>query len=236
MAPSPPTGKQPTSRFGGPPLGLPATAEDRHCSTPTRLEMPTPPRGDHAVRSGASPSIVPVNSNSEESQGEIRHSLRSLSGSFGTAQESLEDEVNFEFRAQRIGKLGMVINSTPRTGPFVEQVKDYSTLLGRILAGDRIVEVDGVETTNMTIKEVTKRLSGKYGIRATSGEVRIKVARAREWAEEAQRSDNGNGSVASYQSHHRSCSDPEPLSDRASLNSMSEHHRLFSYSRTGEEV
>jgi hypothetical protein len=248
LAPSPPTGKEPTSRLGGPQFGLPATrpeypAVDRRCSTPTRLEsqgkrIPTPPRDYHAVRSGASPVIVPVHSISEESLGEIQQSLRSLSGSFGTAQESLEDEVTFEFRAQRIGKLGMVINSTPRTGPFVEQVKDYSTLFGRILAGDRIVEVDGVETVNMKIKEVTKRLSGKYGIRATSGEVRIKVARAREWAEEAQsqRSDNSNGSVAGYQSHHRSCSEPEPLSDRASMNSMNEHHRLFSYSRSGEEV
>ena len=86
-----------------------------------------------------------MQSNSEESQGDSRRSLKSRSASFSTGQGSSDEEVYFEFRAPRIGKLGLVINSSPLTGPMVEQVKDYSTLFGCILAGDKIVEVDGVE-------------------------------------------------------------------------------------------
>ena len=228
---------------------------NRRSATPTRLEMmgrriPTPMRGEQGPRRSASPvSRAFMKSSSEESQGDSRRSLRSRSASFSTAQESIEEEVHYEFRAQRIGKLGLVINSSPQTGPMVEQVKDYSTLFGRILAGDRIIEVDGLETSNMSIKEVTKRLAGKYGIRSNSGEVRIKVARIRErhWNDDDRRSVNSDGSGAAdsvdsfYSSHRRNHSDPEPILTRLALNSISEHHRLASYSqsnhsKSGEEV
>ena len=136
---------------------------------------------------------------------------------------------------------------------MVEQVKDYSTLFGRIHAGDRIVEVDGVETSHMSIKDVTKRLAGKYGIRPANGEVKIKVARIREreWNDSDERrsiqshdSASGEGSVESFYSYHRrNHSDPgEPL-ERLSLTSMTAEHRLSSHSYTcsnpsksGEEV
>ena len=222
----------------------------RRCSTPTRLEgfgrrQPTPTKGEPITWRNPSPTRTPMQSNSEESQGDSRRSLKSRSASFSTGQGSSDEEVYFEFRAPRIGKLGLVINSSPLTGPMVEQVKDYSTLFGCILAGDKIVEVDGVETSHMTIKEVTKRLTGKYGIRATSNEVKIKVARVREreWNDDDRRSvhSHGSASLDSFSSQHRrNHSDPEPLLDRLSLNSQSEQ-RLSSYSysnhsKPGEEV
>lgn len=211
----------------------------RRAATPTRLDImgrrvPTPTRAEQGPRRSTSPSgSVPRKTNSEESHSESRRSsLRSRSESFGTAQGSIEEEDYFEFRAQRIGKLGLVINSSPQTGPMVEQVKDYSTLFGRINAGDRIVEVDGVETSHMSTKDVTKRLAGKYGIRSATGDVRIKVARIREreWNDDEQderRSVKSNisagGSVDSFYSYHRrNHSDPEQFLDRSSLNSVNE--------------
>lgn len=232
--------------------GAPSTVSERpdiptrRSCTPTRMEMmgrkiPTPTRETLMLpRRSQSPvtrgslfsnrSSPRSDKNSDiDSQGDVRYNLNARSASFSTELASNEEEVVFEFRAPRIGKLGLLINSTPHTGPMVEQVKDYSTLFGRIRAGDKIVEVDGMETSRMTIKEVTKRLNGKYGIRTHTGEVRIKVARIceREWSEEESK---GSGSIGSFSSfHRRNHSDPEPLLDRLSLNSMSEH-RLSSYS------
>lgn len=236
-------------------------AHNKRSSTPTRMEMmgiriPTPTRETLLQRRSSSPATrvslfsnrsPKSDKNSEHSRNEDRFNLKRKSASFDSGQSSNEedDEVHFEFRAPRVGKLGLLINSTPETGPIVEQVKDYSTLFGRIRAGDRIIEVDGVETSHMSIKDVTKRLNGKYGIRTATAEVRIKVARIRDrdWDDEESRS-NESGSVESFSSasqHRRNRSNPEPLLDRLSLTSMSEHHRLSSYSHSnhskeGEEV
>lgn len=242
-------------------LGPPSTPPSRpdvpgawRSSTPTRLEMmgrrQTPPATGRAEQGrSSSPTRIVMQSHSYDSQGNSRGSERS-SASFSTARESLAEEVVFEFRAQRIGKLGLVINSTPQTGPMVEQVKDYSTLFGRIHAGDRIVEVDGVETSSMSIKDVTKRLAGKYGIRTATGEVRIKVSRyafrERDWNDSDERRSvnsnvSGGGSVDSFYSYHRrNHSDPEPSLDRLSLNSGGEQRLSFQshsgVSKSGEEV
>lgn len=242
-------------------LGPPSTPPSRpdvpgawRSSTPTRLEMmgrrqSTPASGRAEQGRSTSPNRIIMQSHSYDSQGNSRGSERS-SASFSTARESLAEEVVFEFRAQRIGKLGLVINSTPQTGPMVEQVKDYSTLFGRIHAGDRIVEVDGVETSNMSIKDVTKRLAGKYGIRTATGEVRIKVSRyafrERDWNDSDERRSvnsnvSGGGSVDSFYSYHRrNHSDPEPSLDRLSLNSGGEQRLSFQshsgVSKSGEEV
>jgi hypothetical protein len=262
-------------------LPLPSTpssrldlAPNRRASTPTRFELmarrfPTPTnRGDQSPRRSISPNDarMPMRSNSEDSHNESRRSsMRSRSESFGTAQGSIEEEDYFEFRAQRIGKLGLVINSSPQTGPMVEQVKDYSTLFGRIHAGDRIVEVDGVETCNMSIKDVTKRLAGKYGIRTAAGEVRIKVARIRErdWQRspvpssepisfgdhrfhasaydgDDHRSVHSEGSAGGsedsfYSYHRRNYSDPDPILHRLALDTVLEQRHSY-HSKSGEEV
>jgi len=221
----------------------------RPSSTPTRLEtlarrVSTPTKGDQKPRRSSSPSVLPKRMHSKDSQSDGFRSLRSRSES---SDESTDNEIEFfEFRAPRFGKLGLVINSAPQTGPMVEQVKDYSTLFGRIHAGDKIVEVDGVETSHMTIKEVTKRLAGKYGLRAAPIEVRIKVSRVREreWhdAQEEEPAMHSARSIESFSSNHRRMhSDPEPLLNRLSFNSTGEHQRLSSYSysnhsKSGEEV
>jgi hypothetical protein len=276
-APATPTRTDSSSRRGSISIPAKASRSDfsaRRCSTPTRLETmgrqkATPTmRGEVMPRRSSSPSIASRRSaspnwipflsihspksdkNSNDSQGMTRqHSFRRSSPSFGMKQENdlHAGEVYHEFRALRRGKLGLLINTSPQTGPMVEQVKDYSTLFGRIRAGDRIVEVDGIETSNMTIKEVTKRLNGKFGIRATPAEVRIKIARVRErkGTEEDRDSVNsiGSASMDSFSSHQhrRNHSDPEPLLDRLSMNSLSDPHRLSSYSysnhsKSGEEV
>lgn len=226
----------------------------RRSSTPTRLEgfgrrLTTPSNGEQTKWRNPSPTRFSMHSNSEESHSESRHSvLKNGSASFSTGHGSSdhEERVYFDFRAPRIGKLGLVINSSPQTGPVVEQVKDYSTLFGCVHVGDRIVEVDGAETSHMTIKEVTKRLAGKYGIRANYNEVKIKVSRGREreWNEDDRYSVHsaGSASLGSYASpHQRIHSDPDTLSARLSLNNNRSDQGLSlqnysNHSKPGEEV
>lgn len=58
------------------------------------------------------------------------------------------------------GKLGVVIDSTPR-GPVVHEVKGGSPLEGVIFAGDRIIAVDDNDTRSMTASAVTKMMAKK---------------------------------------------------------------------------
>ena len=64
-------------------------------------------------------------------------------------------------QAPRKGKLGLVIHCIDNLGPIVSQVKDYSPLLGQVLPGDRILDIDGNSTAGMTIKDVTGIMGGK---------------------------------------------------------------------------
>lgn len=220
------------------PPSTPSTKPDisRRPSTPTMLGGFGTRQGlttrreqivwQHPQSSRKSMQAISDESNGGEPQRGSRGNLRSRSASFGTGPESNGGGSCFVFRAPRIGKLGVVINSSPKSGPVVEQVKDYSTLFGCILVGDKIVEVDGIETSHMTSKEVTKRLTGKYGILATSNEVKIKVVRTRErdWNEDEEASVGyrypENGSLVSFASQHRrNYSDPvPPLLGRLTMN------------------
>ena len=65
------------------------------------------------------------------------------------------------FQAPRKGKLGLVIQCPDKLGPIVTEVKDYSPLLGQVLPGDRILDIDGYPTAGMKLKDVTGIMGGK---------------------------------------------------------------------------
>jgi len=71
------------------------------------------------------------------------------------------DGVQLVFQASRKGKLGLVIQCLDDLGPVVTQVKDYSPLLGQVLPGDRIVDIDGMSTSGMSLRDVTGLMGGK---------------------------------------------------------------------------
>eukprot|EP00978_Attheya_sp_CCMP212_P031068 scaffold116117_cov52-Attheya_sp.AAC.5 len=58
------------------------------------------------------------------------------------------------------GKLGVVIDTT-RSGPVVHAVKAGSSLEGLLFPGDKIIAVDGVDTSEMTASAVTKIMARK---------------------------------------------------------------------------
>ncbi len=60
------------------------------------------------------------------------------------------------------GKLGVVIDTT-RNGPVVHQVKAGSPLENIVFAGDRIIEIDGIDTRGMTASNVTKIMARRVG-------------------------------------------------------------------------
>lgn len=58
------------------------------------------------------------------------------------------------------GKLGVVIDTT-RDGPIVHIVKEGSPLENQVFPGDRIIAIDGVDTTSMSASNVTKVMARK---------------------------------------------------------------------------
>ena len=59
------------------------------------------------------------------------------------------------------GKLGVVID-TPMNGfPMVHAIKETSVLSGRVRIGDKLVSVDGEDTTEMSAIKVSKLISSK---------------------------------------------------------------------------
>jgi PDZ domain len=65
-----------------------------------------------------------------------------------------------KIHAPRVGKLGLVLQSSDSHGHVVIQLKEYSPIRGQIRVGDRILCIDSQDTTNMTQKTVTKLISG----------------------------------------------------------------------------
>ena len=70
----------------------------------------------------------------------------------------------YTFEAPSSGKLGIIIESKPskKSGPIIFTVKDYSPLFGMVQAGDKIVAVDGEDTSNMNTGQVTALLTEKH--------------------------------------------------------------------------
>jgi len=104
----------------------------------------------------------------------------SKSSSSSSELEMTDGEVQLVFQAPRKGKLGLVIQCMEDVGPVVVNVKGYSPLLGQVQPGDRLVNVDGVKTSHMTLSEVTTLLSGKQLSRSRwTSTLRIVVVRTR---------------------------------------------------------
>lgn len=79
-------------------------------------------------------------------------------------EEIHEKPTRHEFDAPRNGQLGLVIESDDFTGLVVYSVKDYSPLLGLVQKGDKIVQVDGKNTSLCNLTDMSRLLSTKPGI------------------------------------------------------------------------
>lgn len=64
------------------------------------------------------------------------------------------------FQVSRYGKLGFVFRCDP-SGPVVQQVKDYSPLLGKAKKGDRLINIDGWDTHGATHEDVSAMIAKK---------------------------------------------------------------------------
>ena len=76
-----------------------------------------------------------------------------------------------EQRFQRVftappGKLGLIIDTT-KLGPVIYQVKDGSSLKGKVFPGDRIIGVDNIDTRGMTASFVTEIMARKADVEKT---------------------------------------------------------------------
>lgn len=77
--------------------------------------------------------------------------------------EQRETGKHMFYQIPRCGKLGLTIICDDDDGPLVQQVKDYSPLLGKVVPNDRIISIDGVGTLGATLDDVTSLLTRKPG-------------------------------------------------------------------------
>jgi hypothetical protein len=71
------------------------------------------------------------------------------------------EEYRYEVRAPA-GKLGMVIDTPSGGAPVVHAIKDTSSMKDMgVIVGDRLVAVDGIDTTGLTAMQVSKLISQK---------------------------------------------------------------------------
>ena len=68
------------------------------------------------------------------------------------------------------GKLGMVVDSMDDDVPMVHALRENSILMDKIRIGDKLISVDGEDTTGMTPREVSDLITEK-----SSNKVRILV-------------------------------------------------------------
>lgn len=83
----------------------------------------------------------------------------------------------YTFEAPSSGKLGIIIesNASRNSGPTIFTVKDYSPLFGMVEAGDKIVAVDGEDTSHMSTGQVTALLTRKRTEGDQTNRIRITV-------------------------------------------------------------
>lgn len=84
-----------------------------------------------------------------------------------------DGECFYIFEASHRGYLGLAIEPC-RRGTRIQAVKDHSPLFGLVEPGDRIVEIDGVETTYKTTAGVAEMLRRKKG---RNKKIRLTIAR-----------------------------------------------------------
>lgn len=126
------------------------------------------------------------------------HSRQNSRSSFSSTQERESNEEvgkQFVFHAPRKGKLGLVIGINSNC-PTVMQVKDYSPLLGQVLPLDRILSIDGVKTTRMSLPEVTNLLNKPTTRR--SSPIKIVLLRLPNPSEENERKQLLNDNLLAY--------------------------------------
>jgi len=72
-----------------------------------------------------------------------------------TSEVSFSTGYVYSFLAPTSGKLGTIIQSKGSSAPTIFQVKDYSPLFGQVEPGDKIMAVDGKDTSQMNTTEIT---------------------------------------------------------------------------------
>ena len=84
----------------------------------------------------------------------------------------------YTFLAPCYGKLGITVETKASAlGPTIHQVKDYSPLFGMVQPGDKIVAIDGEETSNMDTSLLTDLLSKRrFENRSNDGNIKISVS------------------------------------------------------------
>ena len=126
---------------------------------------------NHGPSVGQVPSHV--RSNSQGSH-HVRTNSRTSSASSGGRSFS-EEGVLETFEAPAKGKLGLLIEQQPFKGVVITKVKDYSPLLGQIMPGDRIVNVNGTRTDHLNLGEVLRIMSNAS--KTWNGLLRLTVLR-----------------------------------------------------------
>jgi len=111
--------------------------------------------------------------------------ISSKTGSRGSLSSdelfAADGECLYVFEASHRGILGLAIEPC-RRGTRIHGIKDFSPLFGLAKAGDRVVDVDGIDVTHKTTAGVAELLRRKKG---RNKKIRITVAR----------NDNDTGSI-----------------------------------------
>jgi len=115
-------------------------------------------RGDSSARSGQISSSGGETTSNLSILNMDDQSLFADDSSFEKQYENLEEQIEVFAPA---GKLGVVID-TPNGGPpMVHAIKDSSVLVDQVRVGDRLVSVDGEDTTTLTAIKVSRLISMK---------------------------------------------------------------------------
>ena len=170
-------------------------------STPRTLNRPFLPKSKKKSSSENSQTSEEGTGNANSQSLELSDSGRVSGG-----------EMRLEFEAPSKGQLGLVIEAKPEVGPIVHAIKDYSPLFGLVKKGDKIVEVNGKDTSQSTLSEITRLLAVRPGRRGTSN-LRIVVSRPMEKNPTQPISLKRNSSyTSSSQGSHRDFEDVEDVS------------------------
>ncbi|KAI2504760.1 hypothetical protein MHU86_9696 [Fragilaria crotonensis] len=123
------------------------------------------PQDDISTLGDPMPGVLMLQQD-EKSQDSLLQSHSSTNGNTDddglSVEESLAlDEKRFEVTAPA-GKLGMVIDTPNGGAPVVHAIKNTSSLADTgIQVGDRLVAIDGIDTTCLTAMQVSKLISQK---------------------------------------------------------------------------
>jgi hypothetical protein len=105
-----------------------------------------------------------INSTSSESAlGKMDNDVLPAEDSFDQQFDSQVDteEQHYEVNAPA-GKLGMVIDTPSGGAPVIHAIKSTSSMIDKgVQVGDRLVAIDGVDTTGLTAMQVSKLISQK---------------------------------------------------------------------------